>query len=149
MKFQVPQFIEMEDKIFGPLSFKEFSYIAGGAGLAYILYRFIPSFIVALLFIVPVLAFAGLLAFYRPNNKPFIEMVQSALIFATGNKLYIWKKGKKPLKTEAVDPSAPLPNPLQQVPSVSGSKLSGLSWSLDTQKKGEEDSLKNSLNIRI
>jgi hypothetical protein len=103
MKFQVPQFIEIEDKIFGPLSFKEFAYIAGGCGLSFILYRYIPSFLIALIVIAPVLIFAGLLAFYRPNNKPFIEMVQSALTFAIGSKLYIWKKEKKPLQTKEVD----------------------------------------------
>ncbi len=103
MKFQVPQFIEMEDKIFGPLSFKEFTYVAGGCGLSFILYRYIPSFLIAVIVIAPVLSFAGLLAFYRPNNKPFIEIVQSALTFAIGSKLYIWKKEKKPLQTKEVD----------------------------------------------
>lgn len=116
MKFQVPQFIDTEDKIFGPLSFKEFTYVAGGCGLAFILYRYIPSFLIALIFILPVLAFAAALAFYRPNNKPFIEMVQSALTYAVGNKLYIWKKDKKPLQTKEVDFSykegmnAPIPD---------------------------------------
>lgn len=37
MQFQVPQFIEVEDKIFGPLTFKQFVYIAGGVALMYLL----------------------------------------------------------------------------------------------------------------
>ena len=41
MRFQVPQFIEIEDKIFGPLTIKQFIYIAGGAGLCFILFRFL------------------------------------------------------------------------------------------------------------
>ncbi|TSC61742.1 MAG: SsrA-binding protein, partial [Parcubacteria group bacterium Athens0416_74] len=32
MQFQVPQFIEVEDKIVGPLTFKQFVFIAGGLG---------------------------------------------------------------------------------------------------------------------
>ena len=32
MRFQVPQFIEIESKIFGPLTFKQFIYLAGGGG---------------------------------------------------------------------------------------------------------------------
>ncbi len=87
----------MEDKIFGPLSFKEFIYLAGGAGLSYILYRYIPSTFIAILVIIPVISFAGLLAFYKVNNKPFIEIVESAIIFTLGKKLYIWKKEPKVL----------------------------------------------------
>src|SRR3990172_12458701 len=42
MQFQVPQFIEIEDKIFGPLTFKQFIYVAGGAGACYLLWRVLP-----------------------------------------------------------------------------------------------------------
>jgi hypothetical protein len=45
MRFQVPQFIEVEDKIFGPLTVKQFIYLAGGAGLVFILYHFLPTWI--------------------------------------------------------------------------------------------------------
>jgi hypothetical protein len=29
MQFRVPQFIDIEDKLFGPLTFKQFIYLAG------------------------------------------------------------------------------------------------------------------------
>ena len=57
MQFQVPQFIEVEDKIVGPLTFKQFIYLAGGGGVIAILYAFLPLFFVILLGI-PVAAFA-------------------------------------------------------------------------------------------
>ena len=34
MMFSVPQFIDVEDKIIGPLTLKQFIYLAGGAGLS-------------------------------------------------------------------------------------------------------------------
>lgn len=137
MKFQVPQFIDTEDKIFGPLSFKEFSYIAGGCGLAYILYRFIPSFLIAIIFIAPVLTFAAMLAFYRPNNKPFIEMVQSAMLFSLGSKIYRWKREKK------IVPINEMRSPSRNSAStdmalLSENKLSSINWNLDTQKGDKE-----------
>jgi hypothetical protein len=149
MKFQVPQFIDTEDKIFGPLSFKEFSYIAGGCGLAYILYRFIPSFLIALIFIIPVLGFTAALAFYRPNNKPFIEMVQSAILFSMGKKLYIWKKEKKMLATKEID-LLPKKGSAIKLPMMSENKLTSLSWDLDTQKGKEvSDHVESDLNLKI
>src|SRR3989344_2665997 len=35
MEYQVPQFIEVEDKIIGPLTLKQFIYLAGEAGFSY------------------------------------------------------------------------------------------------------------------
>jgi len=32
MRFEVPQFIEVEDKIFGPFTWKQFIYLMGGEG---------------------------------------------------------------------------------------------------------------------
>jgi hypothetical protein len=140
MKYQVPQFIEMEEKVIGPLSFKEFIYLAGGAGASYILYRFISSFYVALLFIIPVAGFALALAFYKPNSKPFIEMVQSSLLFVLGNKLFIWKKENKPVPARDLR-MTPVRGVTVKVPNVTGSKLSSIGWTLDVKKKADDDIL--------
>lgn len=91
MRFQVPQFIEMEDKIFGPLSFKQFIYVVGGGGLIIILFFLLPNFL-AFILAVPVGIFSGALAFYKINNRPFITMTEAALKHFLKKKLYIWKK---------------------------------------------------------
>lgn len=150
MRFQVPQFIEMEDKIVGPLSFKEFIYLAAGAGLAYIIYRFTPSIFIALPLMAPVIGFALALAFYRPNSKPFIEMVQSAIIFFIGHKLYIWKKEEKPLPVREIDTSFQKGITNVQVPTLSRSKLADLNWNIGVNSNTpEEKSVNETLNIKI
>lgn len=149
MKFQVPQFIDMEDKLIGPLSFKEFAFIAGGCGLAYILYRFIPSTLIAFIFMAPVLVFAAALAFYRPNNKPFIEMVQAAILFTIGKKLYTWQKQDKPIRTKEVDTSY-RGGTSMMMPILSENKLTSLSRELDTQAASLEAKRDtDSLNLKI
>lgn len=94
MKQEVPQFIDVEDKVFGPFTFKQFIYLAGGAGLAYLAYKIIPF-----PFSVPIVALcAGLglaLAFYKQNGRPFIEVMQSWVLFQLKNKLYIWRRVPK------------------------------------------------------
>jgi hypothetical protein len=72
MQFQVPQFIEVEDRIFGPLTFKQFVYLAGGLGAGYLLYRVLP-FIVAAPLIMAIVGFAAALAFIKFNGRPFIS----------------------------------------------------------------------------
>ena len=90
-QFQVPQFIEIEDKIIGPLTLKQFLYLTAGAALLFILYfflTFVPWFIVAL--IIAPLALA--LAFLKINGRPFIYFLMSAIGFIFKPKLYLWKK---------------------------------------------------------
>ena len=60
MRYQVPQFIEVEDRIFGPFTFRQFIYLAGGAGLCFIAYRSLPIFW-AILIMVPVGGFVAAL----------------------------------------------------------------------------------------
>lgn len=137
MRFQVPQFIEIEDKIFGPLSFKQFVYVIGGVGISYLLYRLLPFF-VAILLIAPVLGLALALAFYQFNNKPFIHTLEAAFKFLTKNKLYLWKKSgpKESKATEGVSLSSETDSPYNPitVPRLSESRLKDMSWGLEVKQ---------------
>lgn len=135
MNFQVPQFIEVEDKIFGPLSFKQFLYIAGGAGLGYIAYTFtsIPFFIRVL----PIALFVGLgfaLAFYKVNDRPLINTLEAGLKYLTRGRLYLWRK--TPNKTIGPATGQNQKSGIAtNLPKISESKLKDLSWSLDVNEK--------------
>ena len=130
MQYQVPQFIEIEDKIFGPLTFKQFVYTAGSAGMCFLAYRFIPMPF-SLLIIAPVGLFGFALAFYKVNNRPFIDAVESAVRFFLGTKLYLWKKRERPRTPEEI---AVLPKGAVYVPKLSQSRLKDLTWSLDVNE---------------
>ncbi|HMA77641.1 MAG TPA: PrgI family protein, partial [Candidatus Paceibacterota bacterium] len=69
MRFEVPQFIEVEDKIFGPFTWRQFIYLIGGGGIAAVL--FITNGFLFLFIGLPIGALAILLAFYPVNNRPF------------------------------------------------------------------------------
>lgn len=91
MRFEVPQFIEVEDKIVGPLTWKQFIYVAGGTGLVIILYFSLPFFLFAI-FGVPLAALSGFLAFHRINNRPFSVFLESVVNYVTRSRLYLWKR---------------------------------------------------------
>lgn len=130
MKFQVPQFIEVEDKIFGPFTFKQFIYIAGGAGISFILFKASPL-PVAILLILPIIALSFGLAFYKINNKPFISILESGFRYFLQKKLYIWKKEDKKIKSSE---RSLYTDPLITVPRLSESKLKDIAWSLDVHE---------------
>ncbi len=131
MRFQVPQFIEVEDKLFGPLTFKQFVYVAGGGGFSVILFLFLPTFL-AIIVALPVMLFAAALAFYKVNGKPFVNVVEAFVRYTLTNKLYIWKKEPPSLQSSG----EPKEKKIEQVyvPKLSSSKLKELTWSLDIKE---------------
>lgn len=139
MRFEVPQFIEIEDKIFGPFTFQQFIYMAGAAGVSFMLYAVLPFFI-AVILIAPIAALALALAFYRHNNRPFISLLESMFGYFTKGRLYIWKKREKKVEDEMNEFAMPQQAPTY-IPKLSDSKLKDLSWSLDVQDRRRGDVL--------
>ena len=132
MQFRVPQFIDIEDKLFGPFTFKQFIYLAGGAGIIYVAYRLLP-FLIAILIIIPVAALAGLLTFYKINNRPFSTYLQSIITYYISNKLYIWKQRLK--KPEINKENKEEIEPVSVLPKVSADSIKDLSWNLDIEDR--------------
>ena len=133
MEYQVPQFIEVEDKIFGPLTIKQFIYLAGGGGLVAILVLTLPL-VFAIILGAPVAALSLALAFYKINGKPFIEILESGLTYFLGGRLYLWKKEKNQVIPSVEAPTAPATVP--KAP-LSRRKLEELAWSLDVRDTGQ------------
>ncbi len=128
MRFQVPQFTDVEDKIIGPLTFKQFLYLGGAAGMVVVLFTFLPKFL-AVFFALPVAALGGLLAFYKVNNQSFIRIVESFVKYQITSKLYLWKHEEKAMSAQEKKPINPA-----LVPKLSESKLRDLMWSLDVKQ---------------
>ena len=134
MQFQVPQFIEVEDKIVGPLTFKQFVFIAGGLGMAYVVFRILPLILAAPL-IVAILGFAAALAFLEINGRPFLLALENGFYYFLHPKLYLWnnERSKRPAIKKAQEPSRGSAS--VYVPKLSDSKLHELSWSLDINER--------------
>jgi hypothetical protein len=127
MRYQVPQFIDIEDKVVGPLTVKQLLYLAGGAGMCFLFFNFLPT-IIALLLSAVAGPLSLALAFYKINNKPFIDFLESAFMFYTHDNLYLWKKEVKKIVPKAQTELTPRQ---MNVPQLSNSRLKELSWSLD------------------
>ena len=140
MRYQVPQFIEVEDKIFGPLTLKQFIYLIGGGGIAYMLWQFLPLY-VALLLIAPVAALSLGLAFYKVNNQPLINVLEYAVRYTLNNKLYLWEPKKAKPSEQAVVEKAE--DAMVPVPKLSQNRLKDLAWSLDIRESLNQDSNQN------
>lgn len=91
MRFNVPQFIEVEDKIIGPLTLKQFLFLAAGGGVLFIAWFFLKLW-AFLVLAIPIGLIAFALAFYRVNGRPFIAFIGALIGYLSKPRLYIWKK---------------------------------------------------------
>ncbi len=130
MRFEVPQFIEIEDKIFGPLTWKQFVYIAGGVGLSAVLFFFTP-FIIFVLLGIPVLALTFLLAFYPVNNRPFSNFLEAAVRYFQGNKLYFWRKKGSGIYNTSSENTPPVSTSSYIPPTTTENNIASLSRRLE------------------
>lgn len=145
MEYQVPQFIEIEDKIVGPLTLKQFIYIAGGGGLCIVAFAYLP-FILAALISIPVAALAAGLAFYKVNGKPFVNILEAGFNYYTRSKLFLWKhrESKDAEKNMAAAGAAreaaiEALHTARRTPKLTRGKLSELAWSLDVSEGSRSD----------
>ncbi len=145
MQFHVPQYIDIEDKLFGPLTLKQAIYVAGGLGGAYVIFRIIPWIFISIPIIVALAVLTWALAFYpvAKLGKPFIEVLESAIKYTLGGKLYTWKKIVK--EPEVGKEEVFIPSKSYGTPAVPTGKLSSTSFDLgikglkkDTEVKEKE-----------
>ena len=92
MQFNVPQFLDIEDKVIGPLTLKQFGYLAGAGGVIFMIYTVVPNFALFILLSIPVFLLGVALAFVKINGRPFINLVVSFVTYMFKPKLYIWRK---------------------------------------------------------
>lgn len=143
MQFQMPRFLDIEDKVIGPLTFKQFIYLAGGVGLAYVAYSYLGwtwGFVLIALF----LGMGVGLAFWKPNNRPAIIMLQAFLKHYTNSRMYVWQR---PDKFERIkDKKEDTIEENEKTKRLDHNKIESLAWSLDIMDKNQIYSDTNNTN---
>lgn len=139
MQFQVPQFIDVEDKIFGPLTFKQFIYVLGGGGAAFVIYKIIPNLYLALIVASPIVGLALALAFFKYNDRPFILMLESMFRYYAASRLFLWKK--TPPRSSSTGLGTGSTGQTENVvglpsfnPRITAGKLKDIAWTLDVHE---------------
>lgn len=99
MRYQVPQFVDIEDKIIGPFTLKQFlMYVVAVLFLVPVyLNSDLSLFITVAL---PVLGIAAAFAHVRIAHKSLGVTIANAAKFAAGGQLFIWRRSgqAKPLR---------------------------------------------------
>ncbi len=92
MQFPVPQFTEVEDKIIGPLTLKQFGIIFGGGVIVFLAYSSTKSVVVLIFFAVVVGLPALAVAFGKINGRPMYNAFAYLSKFISSPKIYVFHK---------------------------------------------------------
>jgi hypothetical protein len=131
MIFNVPQFIDIEDKIVGPLTAKQLGWLAAGAVIVLVLYSLFDksTFIISAIIVAVIF---GALAFYKPYNQPLIKFILSSVVFTFRPKMYIWHR--MPEKIQKDTPKREIAPTIDRK-KFDAKKVANLSSLLDTKNR--------------
>lgn len=91
-QFVVPQFIDVEAKIIGPITARQFAIMLGVLLVEFILYRLVLNIWILLLIGLPVLGTGITFAFARVNGQPFHYMMLNVVQTFRKPRLRVWDK---------------------------------------------------------
>ncbi len=132
-KFVVPQFIEKEDKILGPITVRQFLITLGATFVLFIEFRLLtlPYFILAA---IPTAGLAGVFAFLKVNGQPFHIFFINFLQTTTRPKMRVWQKGLSDaeLKVLIAKPPAPPHAPAKRKARPKSTRLRDLALTVNT-----------------
>ncbi len=133
MHYNVPQFIDIEDRIVGPLTAKQLLWMFAMGGVLLILWATIDNKINFFIVGIPVsLAFVAL-AFYRPYGQPLSKFIASAFLFTVKPKVYFWRR-ENMLERKTKIKSIKNADFVQEKKKIKQDELHKLSEILDSEK---------------
>ncbi len=91
-QFVVPQFLDVEAKIIGPVTARQFIIFLAILLIEFILYRVFLSLALQLIVGLPVLALGAIFAFFKVNGQPFHYIILNVVQTMRKPSLRVWDK---------------------------------------------------------
>jgi hypothetical protein len=123
MLFNVPQFLDIEDKIVGPLTAKQLGWLGLGGVVLLVFYNFLDmqAFIIAAIIVGGIFS---ALAFYRPYGQPLIAFLMSSVYYIFRPRMYVWHR--LPEKIEIPKKGKSKDDVIHERKKISGDKIEEL-----------------------
>ena len=141
----VPQYIDVEDKIAGPLTWKHLGWFFGGGitlALAWVLLDRIAFYV----FAVPVGIMTLALAFYKPNGVSMIQFLGYGLGYLFRSKVYTWQNEVEHVqKTSKPKPQNTLQN---QEKKLNADDIAAIAHTLDSHGMERNERIKQLIKER-
>jgi hypothetical protein len=148
MLFNVPQYIDVEDKVAGPFTVKQLLWMFGMGAVLLILYGTLEKVYFFISALPVIIIFCGL-AFYRPHGQPLIRFIFWGISFVFQPKVYIWRRGLVKEKKEEKIENHGENNPDKKRESqknVLSENIEAFARTLDTEGKERNEKMMEIIN---
>ena len=135
MQFKVPQNIDLEDKIVGPLTLIQFLYVLGGGVLDYLMYLSFGSVFIFWVVAIPATAIALALAFLKIQDQPLSHFIKAGLTYLSRPKVRVWRRHGTDFSSIRQAPPKKNVMPIIPKKKIEKSELEKLAQVLDTGTK--------------
>ena len=132
-QFVVPQFIDVEDKIIGPITVRQFILLLIGGGIIFVSYK-LSDFALFIFEFVIISTITFTFAFIRINGRPIHYLLLNFFQTSRRPKLRIWQKKflESELKAFTKTKKVELPPRIRTKNKVRATRLAELSLIVDT-----------------
>lgn len=101
MQYRVPQHIDQEDKVLGPLTFVQLIYALIGGAILLILFAILPIGLFTILAI-PLIALTAAFALLKVQDQPFSRFFVAILVYLKLPKHRIWQDLDNPVGSDGL-----------------------------------------------
>lgn len=145
--FVVPQFLDIEAKIIGPISARQFVIIAVSLGMCYVWYRFFPAALfIPLIFFTA--GFGGALAFAKVNGQSMHYFMLNLIQTLKRPRLKLWFRSEVKKIEPPREATKQIPTK-QNVGPVTDSRLAAMSLMVDTGGAYQADEIKPNMKVGV
>lgn len=140
-EFKVPQDVDVEDKLIGPLSFRQFFIVLAGVMAGYLIFETTASSLPILLslvltFLPPLITFA--FAIIKIDGQPMSKVLVAALLYITKPSKRVFYKQPEVDDLQITDSQKDKNKQAQPKKQVSRSRMEELAQVLDTEGWAEK-----------
>ncbi|MFA6485882.1 MAG: PrgI family protein [Candidatus Magasanikbacteria bacterium] len=132
-RFVIPQFIDVEDKIFGPITTRQFLILLAAGLILFVAYKLAD--VALFIFLLAIIGgFALVLAFVKINGQPFHYFILNIIQTLRRPSLRVWNKNLNPkeLKEQNSAPKTEVMEAVREIPRLSYNRIRDLSLVVNT-----------------
>jgi hypothetical protein len=140
--YKIPQNVDLEDKIFGPFTLKQFLYLLVAGIVTFLAFSTFYTLLPAAFYLITFATWvtAAAFVFVRPNDQTFAKFIKSFIWFATKPQRRTWRRIPT-LDQIKLEDEAPKVVPTRSEPSIAEvrSRLTELAHVVDTRGWSDVD----------
>ncbi len=129
----MPQFIDVEDKIIGPITVRQFIILLVGGGISFVAYK-LSDFALFIFEFIVILGLTFVIAFIKINGRPIHYLLLNFFQTSKRPKVRIWQKrfSKSDFKIYSKAKEVKFPPSIKTKNKVRASRLAELALIVDT-----------------